>query len=292
MTNTAIKNEINDIPKGLKSRYLLNSNKKVVQFELIGVDIKRGILPKKAIPGEDVVYDPDKHIEYKIYWRPKLVVDEKTKTNVVMGEKIWFERSTAGRIICHLDQRQGRQLYEFLSMSNHNASNPFRDKSYEPIFKLVDDEAVARLELATQKQVDNARNKVFNAKLADLRMIADWMGLPSNETETSLRKTLLEEATHRTRTFNEAYDMVSGEDGEYLSTVIRATKHNVIYHNTGTQQWTWRASNQFFFAYKNDLPNHDNVIRLARWLKEGEGGGSVYKQMREALKPFEKEYAV
>jgi len=292
MTDTIIKNEINSIPKGLKSRYLLNSNKNVVQFELLGIDIPKGILPKRSIPGEDIVYDAEKQKEYRIFWNPKVVVDDRTKTQKTIGDRIWFNRTSAGRIICNLNTRDGRNLYEYLSLSNYNQSNPFRDKSYPAVFKLVDDEAVAKKELATQKQVDNARNKVFNAKLADLRMIADWMGIPSNESETTLRKNLLEEATHRTRTFNQAYDMVSGDEGEYLSAVIRARKHNIIYHNTGTAQWTWRASNTFFFAYKADLPDHDNVIRLARWMKDGEGGSRVYKQMQEALKPYEKEYAV
>ena len=292
MTNVQEKNEINVIPKSLKARYLLNSNKGVVQFELLGIDVQANKIPNRNVPGEDIVYDAEKHKEYNIFFKPKLEVDDRTKTTYTKGESIWFGPSQAGRVICHLNTREGRTLYEYLSLSNYNGSNPFRDKNKKAIYKLVDDEAAAKLELASQKQVDGARSKVFNAKLVDLRMIADWIGFPSNESETTLRKNLLEEATHRTRTFTEAANMVEGEDGVFLSTVIRSKKHNIIYHNSGTNQWTWRSSNTFFFSYKSDLPETENVIRLARWMQEGEGGSKVYQQMCEALKPFEKEYQV
>ena len=277
--------KITDVPKTLKNRYLLNSNKRVVMFQLVRADIKNGKCPRSEnIPGKDVVWDEKKGEAYEIYHDPRVKIIE--GVGKIEGKDIFAGSDTGGIIRCNLETRQGRLMYEYLCMSNYNASNPFRDKSKKKIVKMVNVEAEAKRENQMEEARIKAQAKVFNMDTEALRRMSDWAGIDSTSSPVVLKRNLLNLAKTKTTEFDQVARIVD-EYGEYLSAVVRGQRHNIIEANRSAGKWRWSDTKIFFAPYSVKDEHSTNVVRLAEYFKNGEESGKHYQKLVKELKKFE-----
>lgn len=278
------------IPTALKKRYLLNSEKRVVQFQLLKADLKNNKCPSREnIPGKDVIWDEKKSVAYEIYHSAKRKIEDGVE--ILEGQDIWVGRETGGLIICNLETRQGREMYEYLCMTNYNASNPFRDKSVKPIIKMINVEEEAKRENKLEEERIKAQAKVFNMDIDKLRIMSDWAGIDSTNSPTVLKRNLLSLAKNKTTEFI-AVEQIVNEYGEYLSAVVRGQRHNIIEANRGSGKWRWSQTKIFFAPYSIEDEHSTNVLRLAKYFKDGEESGKHYERLISELKKFEGLYQV
>ena len=273
------------VPTALKKRYLLNSNKRVVKFQLLRADIKRGICPRSEnVPGKDYVWDEKKGQTYEIFHAPKVKIEDGVQR--IEGQDIWLGSQTGGILICNLEEKRGRELYEYLCMSNHNASNPFRDKSKKAIIKMINVEEEAKKENEAEEARIKAQAQVFNMDTEALRRMADWAGFDATQSTTVLKRNLASLAKKRTAEFNQVASVVE-EYGEYLSAVVRGQRHNIIEANRSAGKWRWYDTKVFFATYSIKDEHSTNVIRLAEYFMNGEESGKHYQKLTQELKKFE-----
>lgn len=273
------------VPSSLKKRYLLNSNKRVVQFQLVRADLKNGKCPRSEnIPGKDLVWDEKKGETYEIYHSPKVkIVDGVEK---IEGQDIWAGSDTGGIILCNLETRAGREMYEYLCMSNYNESNPFRDKSKKAVVRMVNAEAEAKKENEAEEARIKAQAEVLRMDVEAMRRMSDWAGMDSTQSPTVLKRNLLNLAKMKTAEFDQVAKIVD-EYGEYLSAVVRGQRHSIIEANRAAGKWRWSDTKIFFAPYSTKDEHSVNVIRLAEYFKDGEESGKHYEKLTKELKKFE-----
>lgn len=286
--------KIKDLPKKVKDKYFLNRDKGTVVFEIVNIDRKRGKVPNVGIPGKDIVFDPKTKDSYEIVYKTEQFMNPVTQTMQERPRTIWFDN---GLIACNLNTRQGLEMYEYLSMSNYNSSNPFRDRTVPAKFYLVDDVVKAKEELLSEEKIVKAKAYVFNMSTEEMRRMADWLDIiedkeiDSRKEPQVIQSELLKYAAHQPTKLQEAREIIE-ERGEYISTVIRCLRHHIIRENKRLERWVWAESNVAILGYDNDISHTQNVLRFARWLEKGENSGKAYEDMLDKLQEHKESYKV
>lgn len=278
---------VKDVPKKIKDKYLLNNHLDIVMFELLAGNKRENQFPTRNVPGLDFLFDADSGEEIKIHYKPKF--KDRGTNRVVEFEDIIFTPDNKGIVTCNLSTREGREKYEFLSMSNYNESNPYRDKSKRVIFRLKDNIVKQKELLETREHRIQMQSEVIKADTAKLRQLADWLGHDSRSDVTRLRANLLDEADAKPGEMKLALEMIK-EAGDEYSVVVRGLRHSVIDVNRAMSQWIWKDTKKFFFKYDTSLSGLENNKRLAMWLKEGKESAETYDRLKKALKAFDAEY--
>lgn len=280
--------EIPTIPKALKSRYLIDTGTDKVTFIHLKAKPHLNRCPTALVPPKDEIYDEKKGEVYPIYYKPKVTVKDGVK--VLTTSEMWFTRERMGTITCDLKTRTGREMYEFLCMSNYNISNPFRDKSVRPIFKMMNSKKEAQASLQSEKQVVMAKSAVFSMKGEDVRQFSDWMGIDSRQPIQVLRQELLKVAASKPSDISETKELL-GEYGEYLTNVIRGRRHNIIEPDRRSSRWRFVDSKIYIVGYDMDHTETQNVLQLAKFFKDGETAGKHYTKLLDKLKEYKDQYS-
>ena len=80
------------------------------------------------------------------------------------------------------------------------------------------------------------------------------------------------------------------QDGEHLSTIIRAKRHNIIFVDTKEAKWRWGKDKSIITAYDLDLSKYQNEVRLIKFMQKTDAGMKIYNQILEELDAFKDEY--
>jgi hypothetical protein len=91
------------------------------------------LYPTQGVSPTDSIYDPYKNEWVEIAYITRAVT--KGDKKAIPFGTITFEASTKGLITLSGNKSSDVLLYEYLTLSNHNASNPNRDKAKRPIFE-------------------------------------------------------------------------------------------------------------------------------------------------------------
>jgi hypothetical protein len=131
MIKTKEYNNVGDEPK--------LGRQEVKVFKYLGIKedpLNKGeiIMPSVAyVPDVDRVFDPTKDDYVDIANIASLGIGGKP----VMSP-IAFEKRNQGKLLLRGDKTGDREVFQYLMLSNFNASNPNRDKSVNPLFELVE----------------------------------------------------------------------------------------------------------------------------------------------------------
>jgi hypothetical protein len=219
------------------------------------------------------VYDSETHKTYELKY----------------PHEIWFEAGSGSSIVCDLKTKKGRELYEFLSHSNYNKSNPYRDKSVRPKFYVIDDTNKADDKVKDEKEKVELKSIILDLTTAKLRQIADYYTFDSRKHINILRKELLERVDKEPAKVRSALAMME-QDGEHLSVIIRAIRHNIIFVDNKEAKWKWGSDKSIITGYDVDLGLIQNQIRLVKFLQKTDSGMKIYAQIVEGLSAFKDEY--
>jgi hypothetical protein len=144
-----------------------------VTYELVNIGVDplstdgRPELPfVLGIPTRDRIIDEDDNIVDIAY-----ITNYSFGNNPVFGE-IQFTKAMGGTITLAGGKVEDQKMYEFMELSNYNASNPNRDQTVNPLFKRVDykkdkaDERKQRTLLVEAIGAATKLNKVESARIA------------------------------------------------------------------------------------------------------------------------------
>lgn len=137
------------------------------------VTLKREVFgASRSIPLRDRIYDP-----YAVNEDGKAVgayvevgVPEPSEIKngrVEKCKKFWVESIANGipgngQFDLFADSISDTEIYEFLCLGNGNRNNPYRDKSKEPLFEIVDSEGIMKAQAEKDFKELEARLKLFS----------------------------------------------------------------------------------------------------------------------------------
>lgn len=267
------KSPIDALPKKITNQTLIGNDRDIVIFQLLDIDPSKGKTRTANVPNTDYVYDPE---TYKTY-------------DIKFPQEIWFEAGAGSSIVCDLRTKRGRELYEFLSHSNYNKSNPYRDKSIRPKFYIIDDTNKADNKVKDEKEKVELKSIILDLTTAKLRQLADYYTFDSRKHINVLRKELLERVDKEPAKVKSALALME-QDGEHLSTIIRSIRHNIIFVDNKEAKWKWGSDKSIITGYDVDLGLTENKMRLVKFLQKTDSGMKIYSQILDALNAFKDEY--
>jgi hypothetical protein len=204
-------------------------------------------------------------------------------------EMILFESSSAGHIIIAPDEN-GRYrpsdiiMYEYLSLCNYNISNPNRDITKEGIFEEVNDAKTAEKKVESKLTSIDLMRRVAVLSDDQVRLVAAKLGASEpTDSVQSLRLKLMDaaEADH-----DQLVSVINQTeaDGEQLIAVQKAMDMKVIHLDRRNFMWKWTATKMDIREGDRKKTEADNVISLARWLRDTQDGAQVYATIKTAIK--------
>lgn len=277
----------NGIPKKILDKCFLNKDRDFVEFKLLGVNEKSKRYMTKNVPGSDYLYDPETGKTYPITFLGSTMQGLNGET-IETAQPIWFESKRYSRVICNLNTSIGRRLYEYLCLSNYNKSNPYRDKTVQPIYFMVDNKAAAQKALDVDRQIIKVKEMVHNLSSDQLRSLADYYYLDSRDPIVVLRHKMLNRADKDAINMEVVVEEVK-KDGDFFSAVVRAKRHNIIRINHQMGRWIWNDTNQMIVGYNSEVSSEQNDRRLALFLKNDEGA-KVYETILKKLEDVRHQY--
>lgn len=187
--------QFNNISDELLATVKLGSNETAIFVNLGNNADPSGIplYPTQGISPIDSIYDPFRDEWLEVAYITRAITKDDKKA-IPLGT-ITFEAATKGIITLSGNKAGDRALFEYLSLSNHNLSNPNRDKSKKPIFeRLIAGEKAARQLKEGRDQLANMK-WAFDTPLGELVVALKTRGHDlTSAPEAIVRQKALEEA--------------------------------------------------------------------------------------------------
>ncbi len=225
------------------------------------------------VPGKDRVYDSIKE-EY---------VDIANIKSVGVGGKmkchnVWFVKEYNGTLILDGSKRDDSEIYEYLELSNYNASNENRSEDVKPIYARVNPTATAETARKTRTTRRQALNVAAEMSASDIRDFSALMGWNDNQDLVILRD-LVEDYADKSP--SEFIKKSKNKQNSLSALINRADKASVIKFDGRSNGWKWADSNEVICSVARGT---DRVEGLVVHLTESANGAQVIKTLQSALK--------
>ena len=192
--------------------------------------------------------------------------------------EIWFRSESAGQLILNGDKAEDRELFEFLTLSNFNESNPNRDLGVSPIYKFIDPVKEAKSKIADRKELRQAVALLDGMKDKDVIELALSRGWKGTEDINVLRDKV------------EAFAM--DKPGEFLKSVMYSNKAILATLNEALQQQVVKfdgRSHKFSWASTGEaivpVPRtSDKMEAFVAWVINDDKGETVLAEIKKQLK--------
>ena len=182
------------------------------------------------IKAEDIIYDPENNINRKIRYIPgeSSVFEHEQKKDAKVKSPITFNSG-----LLFVD-RTNPSLKRYLDLCNLNQSNPNRDKSTRPAFKLLTPEVDAQKKIEKSMLELDAVRVALEMPLDKMIGYAKVLGININKSTDEIRYDMKVLAEKDPRSFIEGMDDPMTELKE---TLIRACQYNII--SIGSSKVNW-----------------------------------------------------
>jgi len=149
---------------------------KTVVFEVLGIrndpdNFGRKIIPTQLLRPFDMIMVDDEPKQIALIER---LGDD---GQAIFDNGVIFNPANHGRIFLESSKPQDHTRYKFMTLCNYNESNPKRDKTIEPIFRLVDEEEEATLELEKEEENFKSLQTFFILKDDEIGIISKLVGI-------------------------------------------------------------------------------------------------------------------
>ena len=205
-------------------------------------------------------WDGDKPIRYKMF---------------VPGMGMYSQFQ--GKFELSADKIEDQELFEVLWLSNEREGNPHRDKSVEPLFKIVDAKADSKRTVSKVESLRKALNTCDSISEKDARKVMAALNQPTFQDKDVLMGKLKEFAMNNHEVFNNTY---SDPDTETKATIKEAIDAGVLAHDIMTGNVTMEGVNivTMKLADKAELIN-----ALTNWVKTSENGKDVLENVKNQM---------
>lgn len=210
------------------------------------------------IPSTDTVYDKEKDDYTPIAFIERTKIDG----SAIFGDII-FTGQNMGYLFLNGNNAAHQKMYQYIELSNYNASNPNRDTSVEPLFERIDSKKEAINEREIRKLIVKAVN--FALELDDKRAteVAAALGIDGESIEET-RNSLEDYATDHPEDFLEVAERATVEVEKLLKDAV---KKGIIKNNVNASRFEWAETKKVIHQYKKSV-GKNYIKELAETLEE------------------------
>lgn len=272
---------INNLPASI-TKSIPPLGDKPIRFRLLNIrkdENGKWLVPfMKGVPSKDRIIDPATKKVYDIANIVRIGLNDVPEIQVP-----FFTSGEVGRITINPQKAEDINLYEYLWLSNYNASNPLRDQTKVPIYELEDEAKDAEKFLDKQGVRLAALQRVALMNDDEVRVVGGASGLvdPGDEIAV-IRKKLMTFADTEPKKFHDLDGRVSGNT-EYYSIVRKAIDAKIIFLDKKGPVWKYVASNGKIVSALKGADDEVQIRNLADWLKNTEEGSTVFRIIKETL---------
>lgn len=235
------------------------------------------------IPTSDRIWDPFKNAFVDIG-----VVKEFTANNVTRTKAFYVtnggDYENNGIFQLSGNSNDDSEVYEFLEISNYNASFEHRDPSVEPLFERVDfsKENNKKVILITKKA--DALMRATHMSLTEMRDFCAQMNWNETAEENEVRSKVL--------TFAEQYpekfvELLSDVQANTRSLVKQATTKGVVQYDPAQHRYVWGKTEQTI-AQLDRIDGKTHLEIFADWLINAKNGSSIKTKIEQQLRGLRK----
>ena len=184
--------DFNNLPKAILDQYVLKPGE--VKIFVLEDRFKRYEKGKEVWPQSVPIPMTGIHIDAKGTVYPIAAIND-ALGNFIPVHLRSFTRKGGGRLVLKGGTRLASLLYPYMMLLNENASNPTRDKTVAPVFRLYDEEAEAKEMITKAKTEMGILSQLIALKDPKAKTIALALGLANPaDSGTVAKMKLLEEA--------------------------------------------------------------------------------------------------
>jgi len=234
------------------------------------------IMPSIAfVPTVDRVFDPSKD-DY---------VDIANISNLGVGGKpvikpITFSKATEGKLLLRGDKTGDKEIFEYLMMSNFNASNPNRDKTIRPLFELVEPNKKAKESRDARGLRREAMNVAAELSAAEVREFIASLNKDEKRDISILRDELEIMAEKDPKQF---IALSKDKNKSIQANVKKAIDKKIIAFNKETSSYLWVSTGETIVQ----VPRSSKASYLqgfVNFVLSNKNGESVYQEIVKLLK--------
>ncbi len=272
---------INNLPASI-TKTIPPLGDKIIRFRLLNIrkdeNGKWKVPFMKGIPSKDRIVDPATKKIYDIANIVRIGINDNPEIQTP-----FFTSGDAGRISINPQRAEDINLYEYLWISNYNASNPLRDKTKAAIYELEDESKDAERFLDKQAIRLSALQRVAVMSDDEVKVIGGASGLtdPGDEI-TVIRRKLMSFADENPKGFHDLDARVSGNT-EYYAIVRRAMDAKIVFLDKKGPAWKYVASNGKILSGLKGGDDETQIRNFADWLRNTEEGNTVFRIIKETL---------
>lgn len=236
----------------------------------------RVIMPSVAlVPNIDRVYDAKKD-DY---------VDIANISTLGVGGKpifapIAFERKTKGRLLLKGSRTGDREVYQFLMMSNYNASNPNRDKNVTPLFELVEPNKKAEESRKSRTLRREAMNVAAELSAAEVREFVASLNKDEKRDISILRDELETMAEKDPKQF---IAMSKDKNKSIQANVKLAMDKKIIAFDKESMTFNWVSTGEAIVQVPRSSKK-SYLQGFTNFVLSNKNGDSVYEEIVKLLK--------
>ncbi len=170
--------------------------------------------------------------------------------------------------------------YDFLLLSNANASNPFRDKSVPPIFEMVNDAAEASERSGKRSTLYDCLSAIRHWTRTEMQTIAAAYNINTDQ-ETSVLKDRLEELAEKAPA--EFYAKIDSEDTKVRAVIKLAIDAGIIAYSAHEHNYKMVES-EAIIATLERRDGVEHTQQFVEFLNSAANGPAVLGSIQDALK--------
>jgi hypothetical protein len=235
---------------------------------------KKALPAVRQVPPMDQIYDP-KSGEYVDIAAVKSVDSEGNHT----FHDLYFTIQSAGTITCIGGRGADQEIHAYLSLCNHNGSNPDRDTTKELIFEMVDESKKSEVERKTRNLKREALNAAADLSTEDVRNYTAALGQDDTQKIDILRNNLETMADNAPAEFLE---LINNKQAVMKATINRALNKGVILFDSEQSRFSWPGGEVILTVSRTT--GGDNVEELLAYCVSSAKGEKVYQTIQSKSK--------
>ena len=230
-----------------------------------------------CIPARDVIYDPFKKEYVTIGVIDNYMPDGSPKWSL----KMVIYPQHDGYISVVGGKAEDDKWFEYLMLSNRNASNPDRATDEEPLYYMIDPVADAKKMVDTIDMEMRAGQLLNDMDSNQQRNMAISFGMDENEQPDVLRVQLYRLLMKDPKKF---IDTFNSRDLEMRAILGRAINKNIIGYNSEESKMIWVAGGEVF-AHLDRAEGKSILDLLTEWCNTAKNGTEVYNTIKGLVNP-------
>lgn len=249
--------KINDFQKYEETR--IPKTSKTVTYELL--DIKPDPVNKGLLLGSWHYIRPYDTIEVDGKFHNIGIVQKYNADGThVLNSNVSFPPGSRFRLTLEQGNPEHEEIYRFLEWCNENESNPNRRQSVFPVFKKVNMLAFAKSENEKAKALFDAQAIFFAMKDAEIRNVANLLGVPSNDDLEIVRNSLRLKVENSTDLFLKTAQKPTDTIDE-LVLVKAAIKDGILKVDKEVKTVMFGDDNKVILEYFGNRVKEDEILK-------------------------------